>query len=158
MSRRGLEDRLQVLVEPGVDNTPRKTNQATIAMLFGACACACVHVYACVLGPQLELSWMNCRRCLPPPHNTCHAFWWMWCVCVCVCVCVCMCARAEVGTILDELSQMLAATPKQKQVPCHLVDRDSNKLCRLSPSSSVSPDIVVEQSPGAGTDDGIGAR
>ena len=46
MSRRGLEDRLQVLVETGVDTTPRTTNQDTITMPFGACAR--VHVYACV--------------------------------------------------------------------------------------------------------------
>ena len=77
MSRRGLEDRLQVLVEPGVDNTPRKNK----------------------------------------PGNNCHA---IWCVCVCMCACVRMCVRAAVGTILDELSQVFAATPQH--LPCLLVD------------------------------------
>ena len=72
MSRRGPEDRLQVLVETGVDNTPRKTKQETIAMPFGACAC--VHVYACVLGATSGTILGELSQMLAPKKTIAMAF------------------------------------------------------------------------------------
>ena len=136
--------------------TPNKNGHA---LWFTWCARVCMSACECMCakGSQLELVWLSCRSFLPLHPNTQNAmpFWFMRCLGVFMSASVCMCAKGpQLVLYWLNVFQMLAVT--RKQLSCRLVDRDSNKLCRLSPSNSVSPDIVFEQPPGAGVG-GMGA-